>query len=434
VDDLRTFCTIGLSARVWSLTLPRMTKPKALAAAALLGLVAWAGLVGCGSGSGSGGITVGSCPGTRWVASWIASPAGTDGSVFVNQTLRFVVNPHFSGHSARVHLSNRFGRRPLRLSSVTVADRAGGASVDASTLRPVTFGGHRSVTIAPGADAVSDSVSHAVRAFKDIVISLAVRGASGTATTHFDANQTSYLSRPGSGDHTREASAAAFSLTTASWYFLSGIDVRASRDTGALVAFGDSVTDGTASGLDANSRYPDQLAKDLSEQRSRISVLNAGIAGNRLIGDGAAAPAAITRVQKDLIAIPGVTDALVAIGGNDLLAPPFHTPAAVEAALRRLVARLKAAHLHVIVGTIVPLATATTHDANRQTVNRWIRSRAIGDAVVDFDSVVRASPGASTDKPGFAGADGIHPDAAGYGAMAAAVPASLPTGRGCGAG
>ena len=196
------------------------------------------------------------CTGSHWLGAWSASPAFAQGRVLENQTLRLVVNPTTGGRVVRVHISNRFGTAPLRIGQVTIARRASGAALVAGTVRTLRFGGRRSAKLAAGADAVSDAARLRVKAFGDLAVSIHVTRLGGGVTFHPFAFQTSY---EGAGSHATDPGGEAFTETTRAWPLLSGVDVRAPRRAGAVVAFGASSVDGTGSPTDANHRFTDYL-------------------------------------------------------------------------------------------------------------------------------------------------------------------------------
>jgi lysophospholipase L1-like esterase len=405
---------------------------RAPVAIALLALLAHA----CG-GSDSGATP-------HWVGSWIASPSDGAGQRFSDQTLRMIVTPHLGGSTLRVHLSNRFGSQPVSFARVTIAERRSGADLIPGSLWPLTFGGRAGVTVAAGAEVVSDPLSFTVLPFVDLAIGLYVSGATGPATEHFTARQTSYISASAAGDLAGDADGAAFTYTATSWYFVAGIDVMAPSSVGAVVAFGDSITDGfqgkgnpvvpNPEGLDANARYPDALQRRLVAAGRHLSVLNAGISGNRLLRDASAityfGPSGLSRVDADAISQAGVTDVIVLEGTNDIGQPPYASATDVISGLQQLVDQLHAAGLNVLLGTLTPAGgtsgpygTAATNDA-RETVNQWIRSSGVAETVVDFDAAVRDSLDPSRINPIYDGSDHLHFNPAGYAAMAAAVDLS----------
>ncbi len=403
---------------------------------------------------GVAGVSLAGVPraaGPHWVASWAASPSDASRTQpsLDGQTVRMIVAPHLGGQTLRVHLSNRFGRQPIVLDHVTVGLEADGAALVAGSQRPVTFGGAAAVTIAAGQDAVSDPVDLTFAAFQNLAVSVYVAGTIANPTEHRLTRQTNYLSPAGSGDHASDGAATAFTQTTAGtfsngWYFLDGIDVQASASAGAIVTLGDSITDGyrgnrspgveSTAGIDKNVRYPDYLARRVIDVGSRMSVVNAGIGGNQILkGGGTGGPSAIARLRSDAINQAGVTDVIVLEGINDLgLAGASANQ--VNTGLKRIVMILHQAGLRVQLGTITPAEGTASKSGRygsaatnkiRTTINTWIRRQRYSDGVIDFDRAVRdpARPGHL--KPAYDGSDHLHLSAAGYRAMAAAIPLGL---------
>ncbi len=386
------------------------------------------------------------CPRPHWVGSWMTSPSDASARALTDQTLRMIVSPHLGGQRLRVRVSNRFGTTSVTLGPVRIGRRGQGAALAPGSPRTVRFGGHSTVTIPAGREAVSDPVNMRITAFAPLAVSVSVTGTVAAPTEHAITRQTSYLSPAGSGDHTGDIGAAAFTEPTATgrssgWYFLDGIDVQAPAITGALVTFGDSITDGYRSagaGEDLgtgedNARYPDFLAHRLARANVPLSVLNAGISGNRINEDGylpAFGPSGRSRLRADALDRAGVTGVLVLEGINDVGLTP--SPASdVIAGLRHLLRQVHTAHRRAIVGTLVPSAGygLTTYgseqaDEIRRTINTWIRTRSGADAVVDFDRALRDPEHPSRLAAAFDSGDHLHPSAAGYRAMAGAVPMS----------
>jgi hypothetical protein len=228
----------------------------------------------------------------RWVGAWSASPQRPNAVLdaisergFADQTLRLIVRPHASGRWLRLRLSNTFGDRPVTFGRVEVGQRQSGAALIPGTNRAVTFGGQRTVSVPTGAQALSDPVPLQVQAEQDLAVSLFLPAASGPATWHWDARQTNYISA--AGDHTGDTGAAAFATPVTSWFFLDGLDIRTSPMRGAVIALGESTTDGANSTIDANHRWTDFLAQRLQSlpPGRQESVLNQGINGNRILHD-----------------------------------------------------------------------------------------------------------------------------------------------------
>ena len=390
----------------------------------------------------------GRCVPAHWVGAWGAAPASAAPG-YDDQTLRMVVAPHAAGRVARIRLTNRFGTGPVTFDAVRVARRAAGAAVASGTSRTVTFGGRRSVTVARGADALSDAVRIRVRAFEDLVVSVFAGGATGPATVHPVASEpATYVA---TGDHAGDRDGAAFGPPSVSWPFLAGVDVRAPGRAGAVVAFGDSITDGFQSTVARpagarNTRWPDVLARRLLAAHRPLSVVNEGISGNRILRDALPpipaifGPRGLSRLDDDVLAVPGVTDVIVLEGINDLGQPPPASAAQVIAGLRRVATRLRRARLRVLLGTLTPSGGdalpsygSAAADRARRAVNRWIRRTRRADGVVDFDRAVRDPGHPGRLRPRFDSGDHLHPNARGYRAMGAAVDLAALAGPRCAA-
>lgn len=409
----------------------------------------------------------GHCSGRHWVGSWAAAPAaisspGDLGSPrpIADQTLRMVVTPTLSGRTARVRLSHRYGDEPVTFSSATVARRATGADAAPRTMRRLTFDGRRSVTVPAGGEVVSDRFRGGVRAGWDLLVSVHVSGIVVGPTEHFITNQTNYQAPTGAGDHSADRAGSAFAPVRTNWsngwYFLSGLDVRAPRRAGAVVAFGDSITDGYQGSdvpqvenqdvLDDNARYPDFLDAVLEERLARsgrpdAGVLNAGISGNRVLR-GAEAPypfgvSALRRFRADALRAAGARDVVVLEGINDLGNDEDVRPAELIGAYRTLARRAHRAGLRVHLGTLTPAfgsegGHGTAHtESRRRTVNRWIRKQRVADSVIDFDRAVRDPRDPRRLRPRYDSGDRLHPSSAGYRAMAEAVDTSALLRGGC---
>ncbi len=383
-----------------------------------------------------------------------------------------IVTPHLSGGRVRVRLTNRFGNSPITLGPVTIGRQKAGASVAAGSLRPVTFNGKRTVTIPPGQDAFSDIVRARVRSFKSVAISVDVPGVITSPTEHYITRQTSYLSPLGSGNHATEPGASAYTETSdflgasTGWYFLAGLDVRARRSTGSIVTFGDSITDGfqgqsnvvseDLGTVNQNLRYPDYLQRRLNRRGIPLSVLNAGIGGNRVLADGLQpqnGPSALKRFDVDALAQAGVTEVIVLEGINDIgqghagmngLPGISSLEGGVTAeelidGYRTLIRRAHRAGVRVSLGTIAPsggmvIPTYGNESADdlRREVNRWIRHQHLADSVTDFDAAVRDPLDRSRIRPRFDGGDHLHFSPAGYRALAKAIKLSKLTRATCG--
>jgi lysophospholipase L1-like esterase len=386
------------------------------------------------------------CTQSHWVGSWMAAPsdAAVTRAPLSNQTLRMVVTPHLAGDVLRIHLSNRFGATPITLGPVTVGVQKSGPSLLAGSERAVTFGGAATVTIPPGGEVISDRVSLTFGAFENLAVSVDVPGSIQSPTEHAITRQTSYLTPPGTGDHAAGIPGTAFTQVASSsgWYFLDGIDVIAGARTGAVVAFGDSLTDGyqavdsteaeQLSTIDTNSRYPDYLQRRLIAAGLPMSVLNAGITGNQLLSglySPVYAAGGLVRFSWDALAQAGVTDVIVLEGVNDLSnAEQSTNPEQISTVVQKLIAAYEqliseahAAGLKIQLGTLTPLVAVPDINALRLQVNQWIRTQTLSDGIVDFDAAVRDPSDPNQLDPAYDGGDGGHLDPAGYEAMADAV-------------
>ncbi|MFD4548179.1 SGNH/GDSL hydrolase family protein [Streptomyces sp. NPDC058466] len=365
-------------------------------------------------------------PVTRtWTGTWEGAASGT-AAALPGASIRNVVHTSVGGQAARIRVSNRLGTAPLRLGAVTLALQQRGApkspKAAPGSMRTVTFAGAEAVTVPAGEDLVSDPVTLAVPADANLLISLHTPADSGPATYHRSALQTNFLARK--GDRTAEESGAAYTATLGNWYYVTGVDVLGTSPAGSVVALGDSITDGTGSTLDANHRWPDRLAarlRGLPAQR-RLGVLNAGIAGNRVLLDGRG-PSALARLDADVLSRTGVRAVIVMEGINDINGTPEQTdPVAFEDAYRLIVGRAHARGLRVIGATITPYrghsAYTPDREAVRQAVNAAIRTHGLFDAVADFDAAVRDPADPQRILPAYDPGDHLHFNDAGMKAMA----------------
>ncbi len=373
-------------------------------------------------------------PGQAWVGSWSTTPL-VGGAGFDNQTLREIIHISLGGEEVRVRLTNAFGTNGVVIDDVTVGVRDAGAALVQGTERPVTFGGAQQVTLPAGAEVLSDPVPLAVTAQQDLAVSLHVPAPTGAATRHAGAYTTSYAA---SGDHAAEPSAGAFTSTLSSWYLLDGVDVLTAPETGAVVALGDSITDGTNSTVDANRRYPDDLARRLlaGPPGQLLGVLNEGASGNRLLTDGGSSGvSAQQRFDRDALAQTGVRAVILLEGINDIghnLGPVSANPVTAQDLIDAMSNLIRAAHEHglrIIGATMTPIGGSKYDtpdaEAKRQAVNEWIRTGGAFDGVVDFDRTVRDPADPSRFLPAYDSGDHLHPNDIGYQAMADAVDLNL---------
>jgi lysophospholipase L1-like esterase len=391
----------------------------------------------------------------HWVASWSASPTDAvtpiDAAarpvpvVLVNQTLRMVVVPHLGGDTMRIHLSNRFGNAVATFADVT-AGLYSAKSV--AGIQQVTFGGSKRVVVAKGADVVSDPVHLEVSAFTAVAISIYLPGLQKLPTKHWNANATSYYALPLTGDRSHSAANSVFRGRTQAWLYIDGLDVVTAQDTHAIVAFGDSITDGFVASnplslpvstavADLNKRYPDDLQHRIDAAGLPVSVVNAGIASNRLLTDGEPlfeGPSGLERLQQDALDEAGVTGVILLEGINDFGIPPARTTAAqLIDGFETAIAMAHAAGKRIWLGTITPASnalmdgvrTAPDSETNRQAANAWIRSQQLADGVIDFDAAIRDPNNPSVIRPDLSGPDHLHPNLLGYQAMANEVDLSM---------
>ncbi|MFJ8668301.1 SGNH/GDSL hydrolase family protein [Streptomyces sp. NPDC093600] len=421
----------------------------ALLAAATLSALPAAGTAGATSATDTAGATsatdTAGAPAhnaTTWHGGWAASPQeptapftpnwSRDG--FSDHTVRQVVRVSTGGTKARIELSNRYGKTPLRITGATVALTGEGASVKAGSVRPLSFGKSRSLTVPAGATAYSDGVPFKVKALESVTVTLYLADPTGPATFHHVASATSYRA---DGDHRADRAGAAFEETSTSWYYLTGVEVSGGQPPrrDGVVTFGDSITDGAGSGLDANNRYPDELAERFAAAGTPRSVLNHGIAGNQVGNDTVwAGEKGIERFRKDVLTEPNVRTVVLLEGINDFggsrpndIAAP--TPeVSVERLIeghRELIRQAHAQGIRVVGTTLTPVKGSAYDDpaveAKRDAFNDWVRTSGAYDAVVDFDRVVADPADPDRILPAYDSGDHLHPGDAGYRAMAGAL-------------
>ena len=355
-------------------------------------------------------------------------------------TLRQFVHLSLGGSQLRIRVSNAFGVAPLRLDAVHVARAISPATsaIDPATDRAVLFSGQESVIIPAGAEYVSDPVALDVAPLSTLAVTLAIPDAPAQQTSHPGSRATTCLA------HDVPVSAAQIpdARTVEHWYFLSGVDVAASQPAAAIIAFGDSITDGHAATTNGNDRWTDDLAARLqSDPATRsLSVINVGIGGNHLLTDGLG-PNALARFDRDVLARPAAKYLLVLEAINDLgalsripdatAAQHADLQARLIAAYQQIITRAHAAGLTVIGGTLTPYVGSgyyhpdAASEADRQALNAWIRTPGHFDAVVDFDRAVRDPANPARMLPALDSGDHLHPSPAGYKAMANAIPLQL---------
>ena len=377
---------------------------------------------------------------TRWVGAWASAQMAPDEKNrlapedYPNATLRQVVRLSLGGETIRVRLSNAFGTQPLTIKAAHVAVSADLASarIDPATDRALTFSGRKEVTIPAGADYWSDPVSLKVAPLTSLAISLHYEAAPTIQTGHPGSRATSYILP---GDHTADPDLPG-AKTATQWFQISSVDV-VSDKAKAIVAFGDSITDGYGVQPNTNLRWTDALVERLKGKD--VSVLNLGIGGNRILQDGLG-PNALARFERDVLSQAGVTHVIFLEGVNDLGVLTRDAPATPEAhkrlveqaiaGYRQLVERARARGIKAIGATILPYSGSGYYhpgaesEADRQAINAWIRAPGSFDGVIDWDVAMRDPTRPAYMLPAYDN-DGLHPNLAGYKVMANAVPLGL---------
>jgi lysophospholipase L1-like esterase len=389
----------------------------------------------------------------HWIGTWSTSPGGQDDRVFVDQTLRQIVHITVGGYWLRVRFSNSFGTSPLVIDAASIGIQDEGAKVFPGSLKTLTFGGASSITIPPGARVLSDPVNLAVPDQEDLAVSIYLFDETIASTTHNGAFQTSYVS---SGDNTAVSDMIPDSETL-HWYWLTGVEVLAHQNSHAVVTLGDSITDGNGSSVDANTRYPDWLARRLLSRyrgTKKIAVLNQGIGGNRILNDGnklddpnpdwdwILGVNALARLDRDVLTQSGVTHVILLEGINDigfpdvpsfsLLPIDFRIPVTAEeiiAGYKQIIKRVHGMGLKILIGTLTPYKGASywseEGEDRRQTVNNWIRTSNVPDGVIDFADSVSDPDDPQKLNDAYNAGDNIHLNDGGYEAMADAVNLKL---------
>ncbi|MGY8905518.1 MAG: GDSL-type esterase/lipase family protein [Burkholderiales bacterium] len=413
----------------------------------------------------------------QWVSVWKADPTGSTGAIAPGtQTLREIISPRRAGDTVRLRLTNREGTLPVSLSEVWIGTQQSGAQLVAGSNRQLSFGGQRGVYLAPGQDIVSDPLPYRVLPFTKLAISMQTSGVLGMpalSSSHSVSRETNYYSvaLPVFGEGAGKESGAGFmpfTLTAgvtfqASWHYISGLDVLTTDPKPrVVVAFGDSITDGLTvnpatdntfveniANLGADERYPDFLQRRFAAlpKYKSFNVVNAGIAGNRLTAGPFApffGPRGLSRMETDVIQVPGVTDVVAHFGINDIafdqsaqLSSSRAIGQTLIAGYQEMITRLQARGIRVVLGTIMPAVGAGFGPASptvnggvahgteitesiRQEVNAWIRGpgKSLSDGVVDFDACMRDPNSTSRLNPAFNSGDNLHPTGVGYSVMA----------------
>jgi lysophospholipase L1-like esterase len=391
----------------------------------------------------------------HWVSAWssamhahLAFMPGPAVSGIENRTLRMIVRPTIAGERVRIRFSNACGNQPLLIGAAHIALASKDGRIIATSDRALTFSGKGSTSIPPGAPMLSDAVDLKFAAFAEIAVSIYLPANVGTVTFHLVGQQPTYLSDPGDFTATEQMPKA---TTNPSWFFLSGLEVYAPSQTMAILALGDSITDGVGAKQGDYNDWPDLLANRLAAQKGlpAMAVVNTGIGGNRVLHDGAGI-STLARFDRDVLAQPGIAGIILLEGINDIgwprMKPPsprpgdsaqgaasMESPFAKElvsaqdiiAGYQQIIDRAHQHGIKVFIATMLPYEGADYYtedgEAIRSAVNQWIRTSGAADAFFDFDKAVRDPSHPKRFRDGFHSGDNLHPSAIGYKAMADAV-------------
>jgi lysophospholipase L1-like esterase len=437
---------------------------KTITAFAVALAAAFAAALGCGSAA--------LAQQDHWVVAWtgsvqgpypVGNPSAQPDQRFAfpspetgahDQTFRLVVRPDIWGPQARLRFTNVFGTRPITVDGTFVGLQLGGPAIVRGTNQTITFGGKDRITIEAGASAWSDAVAMpfaadaAALAGRRLAVSFHVAGETGPMTWHAKALTTSYVTVPNAGSQGKDEGEEAFPYSTASWFFLDAIEVTAPASSYAIVAFGDSITDGTASTMNGDDRWPDVLSRRLhTAYGNRVGVVNAGIGGNQIAAPSeygatkpfAGGPSAKARIDRDALDLSGV-GAIILFEGINVSKNGNASVDTVEAALKDLAGRIRERRPGTrVIGATVTSAPGSSNaahgsseqDAKRKALNTFIRTSGLFDGVIDFDKVTLDAqsgslkpefvPESTTGGPG----DKLHPNRAGYLAMGTAIDLGL---------
>jgi lysophospholipase L1-like esterase len=390
--------------------------------------------------------------GQQWVGSWATAAQATApldsgfaplfGEGFNDQTIRNITHTSLGGSAVRVRLTNAYGTQPVTFNAVYVGLAQAGASLVPGSNRALTFRGNASVTVPAGAEVFSDCSLIKVPSDANLAISLFAATPTGTPTIHLGGIQTTYVA---AGNLAASEDGSAFTSSDASWYFVDGVDVLASpRVKGAIVAIGDSITQGDGSTLDANRRWPNYLARRFlaGPPGLEMSVLDVGIGANRVLNDSPCfGVSAANRVDEDVLNQTGVRKVILMEGVADIGFPnlgftfvcldpnPDVSPSQIIAGYGQIIAKVHARGLKIIGGTLTPFKGAffgwtPELEAKREAINDFIKQSGEFDGVIDFASVVADPNDPTALAPQFNSGDNLHPNDAGYNAMANAIDLS----------
>ena len=397
--------------------------------------------------------TIAQGQGQRWVASWATAPQATApldsgfappfGEGFNDQTIRNIVHTSLEGSAVRVRLSNIYGTQPVTFNVVYIGLVKTGAALVPGSNRALTFHGSSSITLPAGDEVVSDAITFKVPSDGNLAISLFADAPTGTPTIHLGGIQTTYVA---TGNFAAVEDASPFGASDTSWYFLDGVDVLASpRVKGTVVTVGDSITNGDGSTLDANQRWPNYLARRFLAGPAglEMSVLDVGVGANRVLNDSPCFDiSAINRVDNDALGQTGIQYVILMEGIGDIGFPnlgfvfvcldpnPDVSAAQVIAGYEQIIAKVHAKGVKILGGTLTPFNGAffgwtPELEAKREVINAFIKNSGKYDGVIDFASVLADPNDPTMLAPQFNSGDNLHPNDAGYKAMADAIDFSL---------
>jgi len=376
-------------------------------------------------------------PAGKWIDSWAASFLSTKvngvtqtAPSFNNQTYRLNVFSKLGGTKVRVKLTNKFATNTLTVGAVHVALRSTNNSIVGASDRTLTFGGKPGVTLAPGAEAWSDSVILSIAQHVTVAVSVYVPGSFRPTTFHPTGLHTSYISKTGNYAGSTTLPLASFTNTTTQVVMVSGLQVWAPLTSKVAIAFGNSITDGAAATNNANGNWPDILSNRLPSLPSGapFSVINMGIGSNRLVSSDLAGPSGVHRFADDVLTRPNVGYVILLEGINDI-SYEHAAASTITNAYATMVAQAHSAGIKVYGATLLPIGNYTKYtvanEATRQAVNAWIRTPGNFDAVLDFEAVVKdPATNPLRIKTNMTG-DYVHPNSAGYLAIGNSIPTNL---------
>lgn len=372
----------------------------------------------------------------RWVTTWTTSPSTLPGEDNpetgpADQTLRLITHTSVGGDSVRIRLSNAHGNEPITIGAASIALQSEGSAIQAGTAKELQFAGQSAITIPRGAVVFSDPLSYKVPAMSNLSVSLYLPEDNGFLTAHVLSNQTNYLS--GLGNHSNALSFVE-ETETISWPLLTAIDV-INAEASAIVTVGDSITDGWGSTTSANQRWPNHFARRLYAEggTNNYAIVNAGISGNRVTTEGNSrfGQNLQARFERDVLALSNVTHMVLMEGINDIGMSPSAELVSADQIIngyRQLIARAHARGIKVIGATLTPYEGAAYYTSEgeqiRQQVNAFIRGGGEFDGVIDFEIAVQDPTNPNRLRPEFT-EDNLHPNDAGYAAMANGIDLDL---------